>query len=599
MRVRQTVQSAQSARTGKASAARKGAASPRRSKAGARIDPVTVELVRNSLVAATEEMKSVLMRTSYNMIIYEALDFTVGLFDRQGQTLSIGLGLPMFIRGMSDVVKGKLAHWGLEQIHPDDILLTNDAYVTGAHLNHLTFSIPIFHGGQVVAFATCMAHWQDIGGILNGVTTDIYAEGLQIPYVKYHRKGVLNEELQELILMNVRRRDRAAGDLEAQLSACRVGVKHVQHMLERHGLAAWQAAIDSIMDHTEAEARAVVRAMPDGVYEAESFMDDDAVDLNQPVPIRVKVTIRGEEMTVDLSDMSPQVRGFFNSGAGVACAQVAFKCLTLPSDHPINDGNFRPLKVVLPPGTVVSALHPAPMRVWMTYPMTVVDTIFKALARAMPEGVIAGHHADLMIANVNGIHPRDGKLWIYLGGLIGGGWGAKHDEDGVNVVVCMNDGDTHNGPSEQVENKFPLLVRYYRLRTDSGGAGRFRGGLGAEAEVMAMARINCQTRSDRVHNLPWGLDGGASAMGNRVGVRKKDGTLVMHETGKVNIRLEQGEAYVLHSGGGGGFGPPLKRDRQAVLRDLRLGYISEDAAREHYGLTLDGQGQARPAKKRS
>jgi N-methylhydantoinase B len=142
-------------------------------------------------------------------------------------------------------------------------------------------------------------------------------------------------------------------------------------------------------------------------------------------------------------------------------------------------------------------------------------------------------------------------------------------------------------------------VRYYRLRTDSGGAGRFRGGLGAEAEVMAMARINCQTRSDRVHNLPWGLDGGASAMGNRVGVRKKDGTLVMHETGKVNIRLEQGEAYVLHSGGGGGFGPPLKRDRQAVLRDLRLGYISEDAAREHYGLALDGQGQARPAKKRS
>ncbi len=547
-------------------------------------DPIAAELIRNSLVAATEEMKSVLMRTSYNMIIYEALDFTVGLFDRHGQTLSIGLGLPMFIRGMSDVVKAKLAHWGEENIHPGDILLTNDAYTTGAHLNHLTFSIPIFHKGRIVAFSTCMAHWQDIGGILNGVTTDIYAEGLQIPLVKYHQRGVLNEEMRELILMNVRRRDRAAGDLEAQLSACRVGVKHIEEMLSRHGEATWQAALDTIMDHTEAEARAMVKRMPDGVYEAESFMDDDAVDIDQPVPIRVKVIVKGDSMTVDLSRMSPQVKGFFNSGAGVACAQVAFKCLTLPTDHPINDGNFRPLKVILPKGTVVSALHPAPMRVWMTYPMTLVDTIFKALAQAIPESVIAGHHADLVIANVNGFHPLDGKLWIYLGGLIGGGWGAKHNEDGVNVTVCMNDGDTHNGPSEQVENKFPLLVRYYRLREDSGGAGQFRGGLGAEAEVVALSKVNYQTRIDRVNHPPWGLQGGHSAMGNRVGMRKKDGTLTLYSSGKVNMRLDAGEAYVLHSGGGGGFGDPKKRDKDAVRRDLRLGYISQETARKVYGL---------------
>ncbi len=547
-------------------------------------DPIAAELIRNSLVAATEEMKSVLMRTSYNMIIYEALDFTVGLFDRHGQTLSIGLGLPMFIRGMSDVVEAKLAHWGEENIHPGDILLTNDAYTTGAHLNHLTFSIPIFHKGRIVAFSTCMAHWQDIGGILNGVTTDIYAEGLQIPLVKYHQRGVLNEEMRELILMNVRRRDRAAGDLEAQLSACRVGVKHIEEMLSRHGEATWQAALDTIMDHTEAEARAMVKRMPDGVYEAESFMDDDAVDIDQPVPIRVKVIVKGDSMTVDLSRMSPQVKGFFNSGAGVACAQVAFKCLTLPTDHPINDGNFRPLKVILPKGTVVSALHPAPMRVWMTYPMTLVDTIFKALAQAIPESVIAGHHADLVIANVNGFHPLDGKLWIYLGGLIGGGWGAKHNEDGVNVTVCMNDGDTHNGPSEQVENKFPLLVRYYRLREDSGGAGQFRGGLGAEAEVVALSKVNYQTRIDRVNHPPWGLQGGHSAMGNRVGMRKKDGTLTLYSSGKVNMRLDAGEAYVLHSGGGGGFGDPKKRDKDAVRRDLRLGYISQETARKVYGV---------------
>ena len=557
-----------------------------RAKKTTAADPISVELIRNSLVAATEEMKSVLMRTSYNMIIYEALDFTVGLFDRHGQTLSIGLGLPMFIRGMSDVVKAKLAFWGEEGIEPGDILLTNDAYTTGAHLNHLTFSIPIYHDGRIVAFSTCMAHWQDIGGVLNGVTTDIYAEGLQIPFVKYHQAGVLNEEIKEIILMNVRRRDRAVGDLEAQLSACLVGVKHMQSMLTRFGVPVWQRCIEQIMLHTENEARAAVKSMPDGVFEAESFMDDDAVDLDQPVPIRVKVIVKGDEMTVDLSAMSPQVRGFFNSGAGVACAQVAFKCLTLSQDLPINDGNFRPLKVILPKGTVVSAVHPAPMRVWMTYPMTVIDTIFKALSKAVPEKVIAGHHADLVIANVNGIHPQDGKLWLYTGGLIGGGWGAKQDQDGVNVTVCMNDGDTHNGPSEQVENKYPLVVQYYRIRQDSGGAGQYRGGLGAEAEVKALTGVNCQTRIDRVNHAPWGLKGGHAALGNVVGVRSREGELKLYKTGKVNVRLQAGEAYVIHSGGGGGFGDPKKRKRASILKDIEMGYVSLEKARETYQLVL-------------
>jgi len=386
--------------------------------------------------------------------------------------------------------------------------------------------------------------------------------------------------------MNVRRRDRAVGDLEAQLSACLVGVKHMQSMLTRFGVPTWQRCIEQIMLHTENEARASVKSMPDGVFEAESFMDDDAVDLDQPVPIRVKVIVKGDEMTVDLSGMSPQVRGFFNSGAGVACAQVAFKCLTLSQDLPINDGNFRPLKVILPKGTVVSAVHPAPMRVWMTYPMTVIDTIFKALSKAIPEKVIAGHHADLVIANVNGIHPQDGKLWLYTGGLIGGGWGAKQDQDGVNVTVCMNDGDTHNGPSEQVENKYPLVVQYYRIRQDSGGAGQYRGGLGAEAEVKALTGVNCQTRIDRVNHAPWGLKGGHAALGNVVGVRSREGELKLYKTGKVNVRLQAGEAYVIHSGGGGGFGDPKKRKRSSILKDIEMGYVSLEKARETYQLLL-------------
>ena len=437
------------------------------------VDPVLTEIIRNGFIATTEEMKSNLMRTAYNMIIYEALDFTVGLFDRDGNTISIGIGLPMFIRGMSETIKAKIEHFGPGGIDPGDVLLTNDAYITGSHLNHMTFSVPIFHDDELIGFSACMAHWQDIGGTLDGMTTDIYSEGLQMPIVKAWRKGVQNEEILSIIHMNVRLPERAMGDLKAQVAAVRTGEKRFLELVRKNGRDAVLGAIGAIFDHSEALARESVRQIPDGIYEAESFMDDDGVDVGRHVPIRVKVTVADDRMTIDLTDVSEQVRGFYNSGetAGRSAAQVAFKCLTSGLDLPINDGTFRSLDIILPAGRVVSAQRPSPMRWWMTYPMTIVDTIFKALAPAIPTRVIAGHHADLVIASINGRHPRDNGLYLYLGGLIGGGWGAKYGEDGMNATIAINDGDTHNGPSEQVEAKFPLLVESYALRADSGGAG--------------------------------------------------------------------------------------------------------------------------------
>jgi N-methylhydantoinase B len=558
-------------------------------KAQGRIDPVTVEVVRNGLIAATEEMKTNLMRTAYNMIIYEALDFTVGLFNARGETVSIGLGLPMFIRGMSDTVKAKIKHYGLDKMDPGDILLTNDAYTTGSHLNHMTFSVPIFHDGKVVAFSSCMAHWPDVGGTLSGVTTDIYSEGLQMPIVKAYRRGEPNQEIMDIIRMNVRVPDNAMGDLRAQIAAVKTGEKRFLEMIQKYGIDAVLGSIAAMMDQSEAVARERVRQIPDGVYEAESYMDDDGVALGKRIPIRVKVEVAGDRMKVDLSEVSKQVAGFYNSGetAGRSCCQVAFKCLTSALDLPINDGQFRALDIVLPLGRVVSAQKPSAMRMWMTFPMTIVDTIFKALAPALPDQVIAGHHADLCVARVNGRRPTDNRFYIYLGGLVGGGWGAKHDSDGVNATIAINDGDTHNGPSEQVEAKFPLLVERYALRPDSGGAGKFRGGLGTEQIVQMRGKVSFNAQMDRVRCRPWGLYGGLAGFGNAVAVHRFGEDEQGFQNGKAFDQvLEPGDAYIIRSGGGGGYGSPLEREPEQVEHDVRQGYVTKAAAEKHYGIVF-------------
>ena len=557
------------------------------------IDPIVTEIIRNGFIAATEEMKTNLMRTAYNMIIYEALDFTVGLFDAQGNTISIGLGLPMFIRGMSDTIKAKIRHFGAEAIHPGDVLVTNDAYVTGSHLNHMTFSAPIFHAGELVAFAACMAHWADIGGTLDGITTDIYSEGLQVPFLKAWKAGVPNEDLLAIIRMNVRIPERAMGDLKAQIATVRTGEKRFLDLIEKYGRKAVLDAVESIFDQSEQVARKAVREIPNGTYVAESYMDDDGVKLGVPVAIKVSVIVEDEEITVDLSEVGNQVKGFYNSGetAGLSCAGVAFKCLTSPTSYPINAGSFRPLKVILPPGKVVSAQKPAAMRWWMTYPMTIVDTIFKALAPAVPEKIIAAHHADLLAALIHGHLPNSEQLFIYLGGLVGGGWGAKFNEDGVNATICINDGDTHNGPSEQVEAKYPLLVEQYRLRDDSGGAGRQRGGLGCEQVVRALEDIMFNAQVERVQCRPWGLFDGLSGAGNEVSIRRQDKEPERYPTGKVLSKLlRAGDAYVMCSGGGGGFGNPLDREPSLVAHDVRQGYISRRAAHTWYGILFDADG---------
>jgi N-methylhydantoinase B len=561
----------------------------------AKIDAFTAEVIRSSVVAITDEMKTNLMRTAYNMIIYEAEDFTVGLFDADGNTISIGLGLPMFIRGLSDAIKAKLRHWGKANIHPGDILLTNDPQVMGSHLNHMIFSLPIFYDGELIAFSSSMGHWQDVGGVLGTVTRDIFSEGLQMPFVKIFKAGKQDAELTAIIRSNCRLPEFAMGDFRAQIAAIRTGERRVTRLLERYGATTFKESIELLFDQSEKLARAAVQKIPDGVYEAESFMDDDGVNVGKHIPIKVRVDVEADEMTVDLSGVSPQVAGPYNSGAtaGRSASEVAFKFLTTPLLLPINEGSFRPLKIILPPGRVVSATKPAPVRTWMTVPMTVCDTIFKALAQACPDNVLAGHHADLAAPRTFGLDPKTSRSFHFPPMLSGGGWGALSDHDGQNATFCINDGDTHNTPVEAGEGRAPIFVSYRKLRQDSGGPGKYRGGLGVSQEVRLLSPGSVLSAMERALCPPWGLHGGKAALANRFSVVRKDGGMERMKTGKTPgiVPLQEGDGFLVEVGGGGGFCNPLERDPQRVLADVRAGYVSLDAARDDYGVVIKQHGR--------
>ncbi|MHB8566215.1 MAG: hydantoinase B/oxoprolinase family protein [Nitrososphaerales archaeon] len=578
---------------------------------GETIDPFVLEIIRSGLVATTDEMKTNLMRTAYNPIVYESLDFTVAITDADGNLISIGLGLPSFIRGISDTVKALIKFFGSD-IHPGDILLTNDSYTHGSHLNHVIAAMPVFHGGEIIAYACSEPHWADIGGVLGGKPTDIYSEGLQIPYVKIYDKGVLDKQILSIIAMNVRNSELALGDFRGQIACVRTGEKRILHLASKYGAQTLKSSMEAIMDRSEEFSRKQVSKIPEGAYEAEQFMDDDGIDVGSHILVKVKIEVKGEAMTVDLSEVGKQVRGYYNSGAGVSGVQMGFKSLVCPTWYPINDGSFRSLKVILPPGTVVSARKPAAMRWWMTIPMTLADTMWKAMAPAIPDRIAAGHHADLCVGTLFEVDPKTKRpilKRVPIGGLLGGGFGATLVGDGVSAVVCLNDGDTHNAPVESAEahNNSAIYVRR-ELRPDSGGPGNHRGGLGVIQEIACFSDAIFNSYIERTMCPPWGAFGGKAGFGNCIDLSiptddKPSDSETYLGSGKSNHEhypnekqpnskladkyLASGSRVAIISGGGGGYGSPLDRDQDLVFQDYLNGYISLESARNDYGVVIE------------
>ena len=551
------------------------------------VHPVTLEVVRNSLVAYSEDMANALCKSAYNMMIYEVRDYCCGLIDLEGRMISQNKGgLPIFLADLGAAVLDGIERFGLDGFEPGDAIVMNHAEICGQHLNNICIYTPCFHDGELVAFAANRAHWVDVGGTRVGfgsyATNEIFQEGLQLRSIKIYEAGKRNEAVWQILTDNLRFPESSLGDLRAQIASCHLGERRLSEAFGRYGVETVNACIAEIWDQSEAEAREVVSGIPDGVYQAESVLDNDGRTLDKPLDVKVTVTVDGDEMTVDYSDMNPQVPTPLNSGysGGLAAARVAFKCLTMP-DAPVNEGCFRSLKLISPEGTMLNAKPPAAIGLWSIMLPTVIDTILRALATAMPDRVPAAHKGDMGGVSFYGYREDDGHRFLLMN-IFGGGWGGRPTGDGESAAVSICQGDVRNVPIEVQETNFPFIVEEFGLRTDSGGPGEHRGGFGTVITYRCLQKTSANINLERIVEPPWGILGGGDGASNVAIIRRIDGT-EERATKETNIQLDAGDKVTFLTAGGGGYGNANSRDRAAIEADLCEGLITPRAAVEQYG----------------
>jgi N-methylhydantoinase B len=549
-------------------------------------DPITVEVLRSALPAIADEMSYVLKRTSYNMMIYEVGDYSCAILDREGNLLAQnGGGVSHFLADMGVVIRDGVQR--IKKFEPGDVILMNHQAVCGQHLNNMCVYTPFFWQGELFGFTIIRAHWIDVGGYSTGfgagsAASDPWLEGLQFNQLKIYEAGKPNETLLTMIADNIRYPESSMGDLEAQTTACNLGLKRMEELFAKYGKATVEECIQRIFAESEMHCRQVISEFQDGSYEFETEFDDSAAAQDGPVRIHVKVTVDGSDMTIDLSGCSGERNSGIN-GRTLAAPYIAYKALTSPID-PVNEGSFKALKVILPEGCFMMAKFPAPMAGWSVALPSVIDAILAAMAPARKDMTPAAHKG-AMGDNMTffGVDPKDGKRFV-VQSTEGGGWGGRPFEDGPSASCTICQGDVRNGPIESLEQRFPIIVEQRGMRTDSAGAGTFRGGLGLDVKVrnLVAGRWNI-TQTGRHRVPPWGLWGGHTG--------GKPDRLVL-KAGENDWKSVNANWYpvppesrvIIRSAGGGGWGDPLEREPMRVIDDIRDGFVSIEAAKSEYGV---------------
>jgi N-methylhydantoinase B len=539
------------------------------------VDPVTVEVIRNAFVSIASQMNNNLARSAYTPIIYEMKDCSVGLFNSEGKLLGQAPGLPIFLGSLEAAIHATTEHFGGPEIYqPGDVYAVNDSYLVGSHLNDVNVLSPIFVEGELVGFGATKAHWMDIGSKDPGQamdSTSIYEEGYRLGPTHLYRAGEPQTGVLEFLTRNSRLPRSVWGDMHAQIAACRTGERQFADLLKRFGRSTVEAASEVIFDQCEELDREAVAAIPDGVYTAEGVMDSWGPG-GDPVEVRVAITVEDDHMTLDLDGSASQTPGCMNCGFAqtIAAARLGFKLLINPDYH-VTGGTFRNLDVLAPERSVFDAREPAACQYYYPHLGLMIDLFIRALAPVMPDKVLGGQPADPMNILFIGT-DHDGEQF-FSGEATAVGWGAYQGGDGTNGLINYGGGDLKNIPVEVFESRYPVRIHSYGLRPDSGGKGRWRGGLGIEREYEVLADdVTVSTWFERTLTPGWGLFGAEAGDITEV-TMSYDG--VTEDLLKINRKPSpKGTRIRVATGGGGGYGDPSERDPELHEQDLIDGYVT-------------------------
>lgn len=556
------------------------------------IDPVRLEVIRNSLVAACEEMSITIWRTSRSTVVREILDFSTAVFDATGRNIAQSARIPVHLNSMSDCLRTILDRFiPLREWEEGDVIVTNDPYSGGQHLSDIQTFRPVFVDGVRVAIVGTLCHHVDVGGGAAGSfyadATEIFQEGVRIQPLKLSERGVLNAPVFEMILHNVRQPDETRGDLNAQIAALGVGVRAVTKIAVKYGPEVLAAAMTAILDGSERLMRAALARWPDGTATFEEIVDDDGQS-EEPIRLKVRIVKEGARLSLDFAGSSPQVRGPINNTPAMTCSAVYYALLAaIGGEIPANSGCYRPFEVVLPEGSVVSAVFPAPVAGRMVVNHRIAICIFGALAQLVPDRIPASYYAISYVYALATVDPERRRR-VYFDIEVGG-WGGHAKGDGASAMSCGLHNNT-NAPVEMVEAKYPVTFMRYGLIPDSGGAGENRGGLGLVREWRLDAgEGSLSTMFERFKFPPSGIGGGRPGSLSRTTLSRADGSVVSLRSKVSGVRIAQGDVVRIETSGGGGYGSPAARDRTRIAHDIEEGLVTPPVAADLYGYEMDGR----------
>jgi N-methylhydantoinase B len=554
-------------------------------------DPITLEVVKNALSSIADEMALVILRTAYSSIVRDSMDYSTGLCDRNGRVIAHGLTMALHLGAFPDAMHALIRDFGGD-MHEGDIFVFNDPYVAGGmHLPDVYIVKPVVVAGELEGYACTLVHQIDMGGIAPGSTavyaTEIYQEGLRIPPVKMYERGKPNDTFFRIMQLNTRIPDKLAGDMRAQIAACNSAERSFRALVERYGGGAFRGMLEELHDYAERLTRAEIAALPDGTW---SFTDyiDGLGDEPEPIALKATVTIAGDQLTVDWTGSSPQVKGAINCPSPFvkSAVHLMVKCIAR-QEIPNFEGYLRPLSMILPEGTIVNPVAPAACAARAIVGWRAIDTLMGVFAQIAPERIGAAGEGGVTFPAFSGWH--NGQRYV-LAETLAGSWGAMRDADGVFGIPNPG-GNLTNQPVEMIEALYPIEIEAYGMLENSGGPGKYRGAPGILRRYrMLGAETTIVMRADRQRYLPWGLDGGAPGTPSYHLVKANGSQRILPQNPMYALRLTQGETFVHIGAGGAGVGDALERDAARVLEDVREERISADYARDVYGVAMaDGK----------